>query len=40
MHLEFYKRNVPDEKRTPWKLLVDVMLKSFRRRSRLRRKLQ
>ena len=29
-----------DEMRTSWKLLVDVMSKSFRKRSRLRRKLQ
>ena len=28
-------RNIPDELRTSWKLLVDVMSKSFRKRSRL-----
>ena len=37
LHLEFYTRNVPDEMPTSWKLLVDVMSKSFRKRSRLHR---
>ena len=34
------RKIVPGEMRTPWKLLVDVMTKSFGERSRSRRKLQ
>ena len=29
LHLEFYKRDVTGGMRTPWKLPVDVMSKSF-----------
>ena len=32
------RENVPDEMRTSWKLLVDVMSKSFRKRSRFAQK--
>ena len=37
LHLGFYMRKIPDELTTSWKLLVDVMSKSFRKRSRLHR---
>ena len=33
------RENVPDEMRTSWKLLVDVMSKSFRKRSRFAQKI-